>query len=847
MNSKIAPTKEPQILFLLSLFAFLEVFLSGVITLLIAPDPKNALIFGFSFQRLLLVGGIWILAIIVLIAGIMARKKKATLDSAWRFNKKKILRFPIYVLFFILIIWGWLSLFCPAYLFGKYIYIFERMQPFSIALGVSLAQTWLFFLFTRRQLGFRATSRQSVQKYFRPTLLFAIILLGLGFFVASTKFGLVANLVYWNVPGIPLSGLQLFFILLLVGLWIAFVPDQGLDHPFLKFIQKYQLIPILIFIVAVLAWGLTPMVRQYFSLEPTAPSYQPFPYSDARIHDLGGISILQGYGIYFYGYTDKPLYMVFLAILHFFAGFNYLLMTWLQILILAFIPVILFRFGEKFHSTVFGVFLALVLIIRQRNAIVLSYKISSINPKLFMTEEMALLGVILFAYLVFLWIRDRKIWQALLCGGCIGAASLFRLNPLFLFPAGACLIVPVFWRAGKKFLFKQLTVYTLGFLILLVPWIVTGVNPNGTPWLLIKLYNVINTRYGSSDFNIRGNPYSDLPEIGMVVVNWEGNTLLDLQMSSFQGWAANDQGSSPLHGNTPTMFVKGNNDPDPILYRFLDHLLHNFSTSVLSMPDSLVYDDLNHLIQPIYWSDAGGWQGNLPATQTGLVFLNLVLIAIGLGYSWVHHRWAGMIPLAVFMAYSLSLSSAMNSGGRYLVPVDWVVYFYYGLASVVIMQFVHKVLSGKEQHQPDRQDPGAAALNSDRRAMRFSLAGIICLASLIPLANFALPAVSSLTRNQVDIEKIEEIISAQEDPGANIIYGEILYPYYNDDTLTFDFITPQAATSYTIVSTPELKAELMGGENAFIAQRSDGQGNLQVGSIYLWQNAKPVLIWKLQP
>ena len=115
MNSKIAPTKEPQILFLLSLFAFLEVFLSGVITLLIAPDPKNALIFGFSFQRLLLVGGIWILAIIVLIAGIMARKKKATLDSAWRFNKKKILRFPIYVLFFILIIWGWLSLFCPAY------------------------------------------------------------------------------------------------------------------------------------------------------------------------------------------------------------------------------------------------------------------------------------------------------------------------------------------------------------------------------------------------------------------------------------------------------------------------------------------------------------------------------------------------------------------------------------------------------------------------------------------------------------------------------------------------------------------------------------------------------------
>ena len=135
MNSKIAPAKEPQFLFLLSLLAFLELSISGAVTLLISPDPKNALIFGFSAQRLLLVAGIWILAIIVLAAGVMARKKKMSLDSAWLVNKNKYFRKTIYGISFALIVWGWLSIVCPAYLFGKIIYIFERTQPFSVAVG----------------------------------------------------------------------------------------------------------------------------------------------------------------------------------------------------------------------------------------------------------------------------------------------------------------------------------------------------------------------------------------------------------------------------------------------------------------------------------------------------------------------------------------------------------------------------------------------------------------------------------------------------------------------------------------------------------------------------------------
>jgi hypothetical protein len=129
----------------------------------------------------------------------------------------------------------------------------------------------------------------------------------------------------------------------------------------------------------------------------------------------------------------------------------------------------------------------------------------------------------------------------------------------------------------------------------------------------------------------------------------------------------------------------------------------------------------------------------------------------------------------------------------------------------------------------------------------FSLAGIIFLASLIPIASFVLPVLTSSTRNNVDIETARGWLSAQADPGANIVYGEILYPYNEDDTLKFDFLTPTGVASYSILRTPALKSGLRGGERAFIALRKDNQKNLQVESIYLWPDGNLELIWEQQP
>jgi hypothetical protein len=850
MSFKVRPGKEPEFLFRLSLLSFLELFISGVMTLLISPDPKNVLILGFSLQRLLLVAGIWVVTILVLTVGVIARKKKLSLDSAWLVDKNKYLRAIIYAISFMLILWGWISVFCPGYLFGRLVFIFERLQPISIALGLSFAQSWIFFLFAKGRLGFRTPLKYAFQKYYRPFLIFTGVMIVLGIFIATTKFGLVGNLVFWNVAGIPLTGLQLLFILLLAGLWIAFVPIREQEHRFWKVVAKFQLIPVLIFISAVLAWGLTPMTSQFFSLGPAAPGFQPFPFSDARFHDVGGISILKGYGIYFFGYTDKPLTMVFMAVLHFFAGYNYSLMTWLQILVLALIPVVLYFLGKKFHSAVFGIFLSLVMIIRQSNAIILSNRINSVNPKLFMSEELTLLGVVLFCYLVFLWIRERKTWQALLCGACLGAASLLRLNPLFLFPAAVCVVVPAFWSLGKKFIFKHLSVYILGFMVLFVPWVITGVNPQGTPWLLIKLENVIQTRFGGIHSPARESLTFRLPLLGMEAAGLQGNAAFNLQEGNFHALINGEFDQALSLQNIPATLASGMINPDGVVLRFLDHLLHNFSTSLLSMPDSLRYDDLNHLSQQPYWDEGKAeWLGDLPVAQTGLVVLNILLIALGLGYSWVHHRWAGMLPMAVFLAYSLGVAAAMNSGGRYIVPMDWVLYFYYGLAVLAMIQFVHKVISGRDSELSANHVLQPSPRTTDRRSMVFSLVGVVILASLVPMANLVLPALPANLAVRAQVEAARNGISADEAPGKTILSGIILYPYNNNDgTLSFDFLTPLAKRSYIIdIRTTPLKEKLLGGEDAFIALGADALGNPQVESIYLWEGGAPVLLWKFQP
>ena len=914
--------KNVRLNFIFSIIASLELIAVSIVTLTILPDPKNAWLLGFSRQRWLLMLVAIFLAIIIFFAGKVAYAKKITFASIMQNKENSFNHRLLVTVIFLLLLWGWSSIFCPAYLFGYGASYFERLRPLSIAVGLIVFQFFLLSLFLDKKITTRSLKNLILNGEIpRESIFFAICLIALFLFIATTKIGLVQETGYWNVPGIPLSGLQFLAIVVIVGLGIYLIPKDDQSFSPIGLRRFYRFIPFLIYLGAVLTWGLTPMDKHYFSLTPTSPNYQPFPYSDARVYDIGGISLLEGERNYFQKSTDKPLYMVFLALLHIIAGYDYSLLTWLQIIVLAFIPVILYFLGKNFYSKNLGIFLALVTILRQRNAIALSFKVASVNPKLFITEVMTLLGVVLFTYLVFLWLKNQKYWLAILSGGVIGAASLIRLNPIFLFLGIACLALLVLWKFSKS-KWKHLTFYTLGFLIVFIPWIFIGVHPKtGMPWAFVKAITIINGRYINimhpsgtpvpsatiSVTTIVGTPESALIEVTPNLIYNLGQQSADgisPEPKATQSLSNSSSGNiyqsssiiphyikivqplgtalpsatipvTPMANPESTPFVVATEDNKPPVQLpalsnspqskdtqsllngldqnniqfpvlFINHFLHNFSTSLLSLPDSLIYDDLDHLAQREYWIDLNKWQGNFPPEQIVFILFNLIMIAVGLGYSWHQYRWIGFIPLVIFISYAISLAFGISSGSRYIVPIDWILYFYYGLGIVILIRKVVTFIRGKEASLDETRMENSLQPSADRKRFWFSFFGLVIIGCIIPIANLGLPANFRAPENSPEMEALTQTIPSNQRVNAMIIYGEVLYPYYNlEGTLDFVLMKDKKITSYSInLDNLDSKVKLIGGELLFLVKLPEN-GVYIVKSIYMKTGSTLVLIWEL--
>ena len=75
--------------------------------------------------------------------------------------------------------------------------------------------------------------------------------------------------------------------------------------------------------------------------------------------------------------------------------------------------------------------------------------------------------------------------------------------------------------------------------------------------------------------------------------------------------------------------------------------------------------------------------------QTILLLLNLFLISLGLSISMRKKRLMGVLPLTFFLGYNLANALGRTSGGRYIVPVDWIIilYFVIGLFQICLWIF----------------------------------------------------------------------------------------------------------------------------------------------------------------
>ncbi|MEN6529045.1 MAG: hypothetical protein ABFC97_04180 [Anaerolineaceae bacterium] len=759
----------------LILFGILGFAESAAVTIFLALQSKSFtgfFLFGATLKGFV---ELTLLALMTLLYLVLILETFFNWSGVLTFFQKNIHTLTRWLLILLILglLLGWAAATIPPDFFGRFSAYYQWLRPAGLVSGLFSLQGGILYLF--RSIDARRNLCELSQHVNLKIFFLTLGLSVLGFLlIYKSGFGVVADLPLWNVPGVPISGMQMAIVSL--G-FLAFYLLETFSARFRVFVSSPAARWVLaggIFLGAVLVWGLTPLRGDSLAVETSIANPQPYPLRDARVHDLGAISILFGEGINFSAYTDKPFFMVILAFFHLITGYDYQLLQWVQIIVLALLPVLASQLGKHFHSSLFGIVFASLTILQQRNAIVLSRMISSVNVKILVTETFVFLGILFLVLLLFKWNDQNDKQILLISGGLVGCLSLIRLNPLIFVPFISLVILIHYWKK-KKILLSRLALFLLGFAILFTPWVISGTNAEGQPFLLIKIQDILETRI-SPQLNSSipagvSTPASGSPTKPGKIAEKPVQLADFSEISPFSETVSDVNASQglPQYGQL-----------------FANHFVHNIFASLLPLPDVLSRKGISALAERDYWNETRIWDGTLSGGLIRFILLNLALISLGIAFSWKKYRWRGLIPLGFFFVYDLAISLSLTSGGRYIVPIIWIVFFYYALGLVFLLERIVRLLAprGSINRQPvmGEQKPYRAV------KMWPLLIPLILTASFIPIANQLLPAVI----RQSPLENAAELFALKgpiKKADARYQTGVILYPTYKsgEGRLSFAF------------------------------------------------------------
>lgn len=264
-------------------------------------------------------------------------------------------------------------------------------------------------------------------------------------------------------------------------------------------------------------------------------------------------------------------------------------------------------------------------------------------------------------------------------------------------------------------------------------------------------------------------------------------------------------------------FVQGH--PDNIFHFFLSHYTNSQIQMVQYLPgyfrliDSSItllgHRSLTTYIEqccsaenyvrrlPFWWD----WDGRLPFGVIIPLLLNLLLVSIGLSVIWKRHQITGLMPVILSIAYLSINALVRNSGGRYILPVDWAGMLYYsiGLAQLSLWvigyfapgRFPNSILG---EAPSIVLAPGKSGKNKIDSAINYLglAAGIFLIGSLLPLTEKVIPPrytnekldarLSAIFRpeNNLNTEVDLQILQTFLNEGGLVLQGRALYPRFHE-------------------------------------------------------------------
>jgi len=790
---------------MLAALSAVECLVTAAVLLSIPSDPKNAFLFGFSPFRLLNVAAlIGLGAALLWVFVIISKSKKILdfLDTGMR-NEQRYQDW-ITILLLAATLVGVL-MWQPDVFFGKFLPYYQRLKPNLVLLGVFCTQGFLYLAFlktresTRDMRGISTRIWQNAGK----TALIGITIALLGWLViALTGLGTQESQEALNSAGVPLLVSQVIIIISSVYFGSSLFRRMltGRLHPSKK--QADIWIMVALFLIALTAWSLTPLEANYFVKDSFLQEGRYLPYSDAAHWDMGGLFALIGQGIYNNdAFMDHSALMAFLAFLHTLVGFDYQKIVFLQIVVYASAAVVAYVLGKSLLHRKAGLVFSGLVIVREVNAIKAGAFMNTSNVKLLMTEVPIMIGLMIVSLMLFLAVRAKRLnrWYALPIGSVMALMVLTRLNSLVL-PAAVFLGLIVLPKFSFKDRLRFALFMTAACVFTLTPWMVRTWQIAGTPFFFLgKAMLVFKDNFRSSWLSNSANLFS---------------VRLAAEGVAAAGWA---------RGAARTFLVSGSafGGAGNLVWQTANHFFRNILASVFTLPILPISDHtLADTIQTAlpFWSGAGRlWFGPIPIPVQAGIFLNLILLAIGIGAGWKKWRWAALAPLFMYAAYTASLAIARTSGGRYLVPIEWVLLLYDGLGIVFMIDWCRALIISKEGHERK------AGLKWQMPARTISLV-IIIPAMVFTLGMYGLDRAVPQRFEKVNPQEFAERIVVQPnedqslgmvwsetqtflgDPHSVLAHGQLLYPRY--------YAAGQKETTYLIsgslINVPRLEFTLIG-------------------------------------
>lgn len=770
-----SPWKRPRlVLACFGLAAGLSLLAASFAMGAASSDPARGFLSGLSTEWLILFSAGTLAALEWVAFAWQAWRSPAWAESRWKLLSAKWLRWSSLGIFALS---G--SLAClPAYRFQEAQIYFERLHPLIAWLAFFSGLLALLCLLAEYE--FQPEGARTALRSRRTALLVA-----LGMVVALLALWAAYT---WGLPGryeeyryaasVPVLGWQI-----LLGLVAAL--GFHLAEPKLARIQRLDVwLPLVIWILAALLWVSQPTPPSYFNPGPYAPNREYYPFSDASFFDLGSQYLLIGEGLNSHFAFERPLYMQALAFLHMAVGQNYTDVANLQAALLAVLVMFVYLIGKELSGRPLGIGLAVLIALRGVNGIFSAAFTDLASPKQLLTDFPTAMGMALLTWLTVKWLRrpaENRLY-VFWAGGLVALLSLTRTNALFAL-GPILLFLWILYRRRLRTAFGLSVALTAVFIASLFPWGIAN-ETSILEMYYLKIIRVLEVRY-HIDFN--------------------GPDALKPAPSALMSPLPFELTPPPASPPGPGFLVQG--------------MYNNLLTSFLCLPASFEWHDLRYLLKETYpyWDRA--WDRTFPAPEAAFLLMQLGILSFGVGMAWKRARLAGLAPLLFFLAYQLSNTLGRTSGGRYVVPVDWVVLVYYlfGLVEIAIL-----ALALFTREAPAEESIPALPSDEFRWPPAWKMAGVLGLFALIGLSptwsEALYPPRYTEATQAAALESLQEagyfaeagLISAQLDeflkqPSAEVAFGRVLYPrFYNKDKGE-----PDNAYPYRTLAFPRLAFRLL--------------------------------------